>query len=260
SLESRFEFSKLGTLLRLKAEYETAKMVIEEEQPTILFIDGRVSPLHSDLIDFSDQSELIRQAQDQLKSAYKDLIHTALNNQVLLCGVVKDSRSSETSSVLQNYIPQLIRGKRIDGAKIKGWRNILSGLLDEYFGEGILDVGHRTAWLRSYTPGWLNIGNKVEIWSCLARPILDDISMRLEVVYSTQLNEIDKLVDIALGAYNYLCNHGLPIAVPTIISDADSRARLSHFHLESVVDQIALTLGIPKDHLRKRRSFHMTLE
>jgi hypothetical protein len=84
--------------------------------------------------------------------------------------------------------------------------------------------------------------------------------MRLEVVYSTQLNEIDKLVDIALGAYNYLCNHGLPIAVPTIISDADSRARLSHFHLESVVDQIALTLGIPKDHLRKRRSFHMTLE
>lgn len=260
SLPSRFDFAKLSTLLRLKAEYDTAKMVIEEESPTILFLDGKVSPLQSDLNDYSEQSDLIRQTQELVRLSYRDLVKTALNNQVLLCGIVKDSRSSETSQVLQNYLPQLIREKKLDGSKIRGWRNMLSGLLDEYFGEGILDSGSRTAWLRTHTPGWLNIGSQAEIWSCLARPISDDMAMRLEVLFSEQLIEFDKMINIALGAYNYLCNHGLPIAIPTIISDADSRAKLTHLHLESIVDQISIHLGIPKNHLRKRRSFHMTLE
>lgn len=259
SLPSRFDFSKLSTLLRLKAEYDTAKMIIEEQSPTILFIDGKVGPLQSDLIEYSEQSDLIRETQDLVIRSYKNLVETALANQVLLCGVVKDSRSTETSHVLQNYLPQMIREKQIDGSKIRGWRNMLSGLLDEYFGEGILDSGYRTAWLRSPTPKWLNVSSQAEIWSCLARPISEDVAMRLEILFSDQLIEIDKLINIALGAYNYLCNHGLPIAIPTIISDADSRAKLTHLHLETVVDQIAITLGIPKDHLRKRRSFHTTL-
>ncbi|OLS20235.1 MAG: hypothetical protein HeimC2_37980 [Candidatus Heimdallarchaeota archaeon LC_2] len=260
SLPSRFDFAKLATLLRLKSEYELAKQIIIDEKPTILFIDGKVSPIHSDLIEFTEQSPVIKDAQNELKLVYRDLIKEALENQVLLCGVVKDSRSTEVTSTLLNQMSSYIKNKNLDGSKLRGWRKTLTNLLDEYFGLGFLPVQYRTAWLRSETPSWINFGSRPEIWTCLAKPLVDDSAIRLEVLYMDQFVEFEKLIEIALGAYNYLCNHGLPIAIPTIIMDADDRAKLSQLHLETIIDQISITLGIPKDHLRKRRNYHTLYE
>ncbi len=57
-----------------------------------------------------------------------------------------------------------------------------------------------------------------------------------------------------------LSNHGLPVALPTVILEADERARLSISHLEAVIDQISISLGIPKEQIRKRRSFSSNIK
>ncbi|MHA2253004.1 MAG: hypothetical protein ACXAD7_21755 [Candidatus Kariarchaeaceae archaeon] len=156
-------------------------------------------------------------------------------------------------------LPKWIKEKRVSSDTIKGWRVLLSTILDQSFTSAILNKGERTAWISSYPPSWLSSMYKTEVWSCMVRPIIEDDPIRIEVLVNTNDENLLQSIDIALGSLSLLTNHGLPIAIPTVILEADDRAKLSNDHLETVVDQLSISLGIPKDHLRKRRAFASTL-
>ena len=262
SLISRLEFHKITTLLRLKIEYEVALQVILQENPTVLFLDGKVSPLHSDFSDGMGQSGIISQIEQEVKDIYRLMVKTSKEKNVLLMGIVKDSRSRDLTETLKEQIPIWLRTKEFEGTEIKGWRNHLNGLLDQDFAEGLLQIHERTAWVEEIPPKWLMQSSMV-IQSCLIKPIADDQPIRIEIL-CRQDNEQTSLItnqsiNIALGALSVLCNHGLPLAIPSIILEADDRTRLSQSDLESVIDQISISLGIPKEHVRKRRSFRSSV-
>ena len=258
SLSSRFEFSRISTLLRLLVEYNVASDTIRMEKPTILFLDGKVAPLNSDFSDISTRTKDLAQLEAEVKQAYRDLISIADKNNVLICGVIKDSRSRTLTNELIQQIPQWIRDGRLKSEDIKGWSKILPEMLDQNFTNQLLKKGERTAWQEILAPSWLPPKYNAKVLTSLIRPIAEDSPIKIEVLL-TNFESNDKLIDMAMGALSVLSNHGLPNAIPTIIIEADDRTRLSQDHLEPVINQISISLGIAKDQLRKRRTFRSTL-
>ncbi|MHA2091763.1 MAG: DNA double-strand break repair nuclease NurA [Candidatus Kariarchaeaceae archaeon] len=259
ALESRYEFNTLSTLLRLYIEYKVALETIEKENPTVLFIDGKVSPMWSDFASNLRSESVIVDIEHDVKTIYKELVSTAISNEVLLCGIIKDSRSRELVRKVMDHIPKWVRANNIDPKSIKGWRKILPQMIDQTFSSSLLKVNQRTAWMQSSIPDWLPRNPRIGIRSCLVRPLQEDTPIRLEIVHQ-DLNWMNHAISIALGSLVVLAKHGMPIAIPTVILEADDRARLSAVHLENTIDQISLELGIPKHQLRKRRVFRESLE
>ncbi len=258
SLSSRFEFSRISTLLRLLVEYNVATETIKTENPTILFLDGKVAPLNSDFSDITTRTKALAQIESEVKEAYRDLINVADDNNVLICGVIKDSRSRTLTNELIQQIPQWIRDGKLKSEDIKGWSKILPEMLDQNFTNQILRKGERTAWQEIPAPNWLPPKYNAKVLTSLIRPITEDRPIKIEVLL-TNLENNDNIIDLAMGALSVLSNHGLPNAIPTIIIEADDRTRLSQEHLEPVINQISISLGIAKDQLRKRRAFRSTL-
>ncbi len=252
SLPSRQEFLKLATLYRLLVEYEIAIETIKFQNPTVLFIDGKVIPLSSDFQELNNQSKNVTTIEMAVKAMYRDLVNIAHERNVLLCGVIKDSRSRNLSLTFSETIPEWIRTKVIISKPVKGWRVNLSNMLDHTLCDGILHEGERTAWLRSHPPKWVSLKHPFEIWSTMVKPIKEDQAIKIEII---KFNDLDAVVDIALGALSILSKHGLPIAIPTIILEADDRVKLSGDYLENIVNEISVSFGIPRDELRKRRAF-----
>ncbi len=258
SLSSRFEFSRISTLLRLLVEYNVATETIKIEKPTILFLDGKVAPLNSDFSDITTRSKDLAQMEAEVKEAYRNLISIADENDVLICGVIKDSRSRTLTSELIQQIPRWIREGKLKSEDIKGWSKILPEMLDQNFTNQLLKKGERTAWQETLAPNWLPPKYNAKVLTSLIRPITEDSPIKIEVLL-TNFDNDNNIIDLAMGALSVLSNHGLPNAIPTIIIEADDRTRLSQEHLEPVINQISISLGIAKDQLRKRRAFRSTL-
>lgn len=258
SLPSRQEFLKLATLYRLLVEYEVALETIKSQDPTVLFLDGRVVPLASDFREINNQVKTITQIEIAVKEMYRDLIRVATEKNVLICGIIKDSRSHSLTKALSNSIPDWIRSKAITSDTVKGWRDNLSNMLDHNLCAGILVESQRTAWLRQLAPEWISSKSSFSIWSSLVRPIKEDVPIKIEILMED--GSKGEGLDIALGALSVLSKHGLPIAIPTIIQEADNRVRLSSDHLDHIINEISLAIGISRDELRKRRKFRSTLD
>ncbi len=254
SMRSRLEFSRMITLKRLFIEYEIAAQTIKKENPTVLYIDGKVLPMASDFADMMNNSPLLAQAELDVKQKYRELIVLAKDMDTLLCGLVKDSRSRELSAQLSKSIPEWIRKNIVNPDDVRGWSKVLPNSLDHILTANLLEKHERTVWLESQAPEWLPSALKAKIWSCMVRPIAEDSPIRVEIVVTN--NDVNqKAIDIALGGLSILTEHGLPIAIPTIIMEADDRTKLHQDVLDSVTNHIALKLGIPVDKLKRRRNF-----
>jgi hypothetical protein len=241
--------------MRLYSEYEVARITIERESPTVLFLDGKVLPLKSDFITDSTQSNVLKQAELDVKMKYRQLVEAALNENVLLCGIVKDGRSRDFASNLGESIADLRRAKILGKEDSHGWVGVFNELQDDLLAAHLLEKDERLAWLEYDTPLWLPASKQSKVWATMLRPVVEDSPVRLEILVGEDEDRARAASEIALGSVVRLCQHGLPLAIPTIILEADERTKLSQEQLDLVLDQISLSLGIPKDQLRKRRYF-----
>jgi len=258
SLQSRQEFNRICTLRRLYVEYEVALMTIKQAKPTVLFIDGKVAPLSSDFVG-SSSGKMVSQAEKEVKQIYTELVHEAMKQQVLLCGVVKDSRSRELTRALGKIIPDLIKSENLDRQFMQKWPFMLTDLQDTFLADSLLQQGERTAWCQTPLPSWLELEEDTEIRMTLAKPVEEDQPVKLECIINPHDQTMIDACEIGLSALQILSNHGLPLALPTVILEADERTKLNADHLDAVIDQISMTLGIPREQLRKRRYFTSSL-
>lgn len=254
SLATRQEFVRLTTLYRLLVEYDIAIKTIEEQDPSVVILDGKVAPLTTDFMDINSQSKVVSLVEKQVKDKYQTLIQTACNNNVILCGLVKDSRSRNLSSAIYDNLPDWIQEKKINSKDVKGWGKKLKEILDHSLCASILQEGERTAWLKGKKPNWITSEIPFEILETMVRPISQDVPIKFEVISFLRLKQN---LEIALSSLYILCKHGLPIAIPTIILEADERTKLSSHYLDNILQIISTSFGISIDELRKRRNFRI---
>ncbi len=254
SFETRQELGKVGTLLRLKAEYSVAIQAMEMQSPRILMLDGSIYPLKSD---FSNDvsNEIIAELEKQIKEIYLDLIRTAVSNETILLGVVKDSRSRSFVSHFIATIVDWIRSKAVSMELTKGFRMALTHLLDADFAVHLLKVGQRLPWFQITTPNWFPLSPRIEFRATYLRTVLNDLPIRVEVAYPDGRDWAPMQLQNALAALNLMGKHGLDTALPSILIEADERAKIRQETVDFIIEQLALLLGVPVTFLKKRRHY-----
>ncbi|MCY3413288.1 MAG: DNA double-strand break repair nuclease NurA [Candidatus Heimdallarchaeota archaeon] len=257
SLPSRHEFLKLSTLYRLLIEYDVAIQTMKSQNPTVLFLDGRVVPQSSDFQDIHQQSPQIIKVENAVKEKYRELIQTAFDKNIIICGIIKDSRSRSLCTTLLKEIPDWIQFKGVDSSFVKGWRKNLEFMLDHNLAEGILEAGERTSWHIIEGPKWVSPKYPFKIISSLVKLVAEDLPIKIEIIYNKQF---ESSMTIVLGALATLSQHGLPLAIPTIILEADERVKLKGEDLDRVLTEISIAFNIPTSELRKRRNFTSSLD
>ncbi len=253
SLNSRHDLNRLATLLRLRDEYLAAYHSIKVYGPKIFFIDGSVHP-HSTDFQNPNQTKLISQMIDEVKSVYNRLVMYAFESETLLIGVIKDTRSRDFSKNLVETIVQWIRAKSIDTVLIKGYRAIMTNILDSELATLILKNSSRTAWYRSSAPSWVPSHPPVEVWVSLIK-LNEDTAIKTELLAYPERNWFQELLPIMLSVLYVTTQHGLGVALPSFIIESDERAKLSGEYLDEILNQISVTFGVNLEYLRKRRYF-----
>ncbi len=260
SFPMRQDFSKVSTLLRLKMEYRMAKEAIKEYRLKILYIDGSIYPLKSDLPMEKSNNQYISDLEIEVKETYLQLIDTAIANETVLVGVVKDSRSRDLAFHLAETIVQWLKDGHINKDWIKGYRKVITQILDVDLASIILSQAERVAWFQIPTPFWMPLSPRIEFMATYIKTIVDDVPLRVETLVPQNHEWFDLHLDYALAGLYLMGQHGLGTAVPSIIIEADERAKLKTELIDAVVEQIAVMLGMPVEYLKKRRFFTWNLD
>ncbi len=254
SFETRQELGRVATLLRLKTEYAVAKQAIEIQKPKIMMVDGSVYPLKTDF-GYDLSNEIILDLEKDVKRIYIDFIKTAVSNGTIVLGVVKDSRSRTFVSHLISTIVDWIRDKKINPELTKGFRMALTHLLDAEFAAHLLKVDQRLSWYHITTPPWFPLNPRIEFRATYLRTVKNDLPLRIEIAYPEREEWASPTLSHALAAVSLMSKHGLDTALPSIIIEADERAKIKQDTADFIIEQLAMLLGVPVTFLRKRRNF-----
>ncbi|MHA1377302.1 MAG: DNA double-strand break repair nuclease NurA [Candidatus Helarchaeota archaeon] len=246
------------SLERLKEELDLAiKMSERTERPTLILLDGSILPLPSDKPHLS--SKLVIKYH-QILNKYHVLFNNCIKNNILLAGCIKDSRSRRFASFLGKIIPHLLdHYPRLNLILDLDYREIIKHIYDCELLYRILDVNERTCIL-SYSDSPENhtilkdINNelvkKLKVFYLKSVPY--DLPMRVEFL-SLNSSPISTANKIAAMILPLSCHH-VEFAVPSVLIEADARAKLMESDLDILFDLLVQNIGISQNFLKMRRN------
>lgn len=131
------------SLERLSKEIELAILITKRpERPNIIILDGSILPLPNDKPNYS--SKILIKYQ-QVIEKYRILFESCIENNIMLVGCVKDSRSKRFISFLGKIIPNLINYyPHLNFILDLDYRGIIQRIYDCELLYRILDVNERT--------------------------------------------------------------------------------------------------------------------
>ncbi len=241
------EFLCNKSLLRLKEEISCSKKAIEKFQPDYCFIDGSIIPQYADKP--RKDSELNSEYSGLIK-LFESLYETAEKNSCNLIATVEDSRGSRFRSILQKEI-------------LSKTNSVESDDLNSFFDSSLLDYllsKNQRSFCFNYTSSIkehpiLNDFNekwasKVKVF--YLKPSLLDRPLRIEFLHNgkeltSHCNEIASVV-LSLS-----CLHK-EYAYPSILIEADLRARLKPNEVEILFNKIQDKLGRENAFMALRRN------
>lgn len=231
------EAEQSKSLMRLRKEVETAKSVMENHSPSYLFIDGSIVPQYQDKP--RKESALSGHYSDII-SEFESLYAAAEKNNCTLIATVEDSRGKRFVELLSG-----VSGKEQ-----------LAGILDSSLLEYFLGVGERTCAftytkdiekhpvLQDFNSKWAR-----SIYGLYIKPSALDRPLRCEFICHGGLRE--KAGEVASVAFALSSLHR-EYAYPSVLIEADLRAKLRNDEIEIVYNRIMDKLGAAA-RLRMRR-------
>ncbi|MFX1319466.1 MAG: DNA double-strand break repair nuclease NurA [Promethearchaeota archaeon] len=246
-----------ASLERAKAELELAIRVQDHHPMELLLLDGSLRPHISDR---PSNNSLFSPKYKQIKQLYETLFEKTLETGTLLAGVVKDSRSQRFIKILGEILPHLISRYPVLKPLLQmDYRSILQTSYDTDLFFRILDVGERSPILRlnelnkDQTPesSTDNSSNNKNLVCIYLRTAKFDYPLRIEVFAGSYdpVRVVEKVSAMLLPMSSD--NEGF--ALPTVLIDADSQARLIERDLDFLFSQLANRIGYPESILKLRR-------
>ncbi len=246
-----------ASLERLKSELELAIRVQDHHPVELLLLDGSLSPHLSD----RPPSQSMFSTKFQLISKlYEELYKKAQETGTLLAGVVKDSRSQRFIKILGEILPHLInKYPALKPLLQMDYRSILRTSYDTDLFFRILDVGERSPILRlnelniddSLESGDESIQTSKNIVCIYLRTAKFDYPLRIEIL--TGAYDPIRIVEKVSAMLFPMSSNNEGFALPTVLIDADSQARLIEHDLDFLFTQLANLLGYPQSVLKLRR-------
>ncbi|MFX1562975.1 MAG: DNA double-strand break repair nuclease NurA [Promethearchaeota archaeon] len=246
-----------ASLERLKAELQLAIRIQDHFTFELLLLDGSLIPHISDRP--VAQSNLSTKYQE-IRSLFTELYQKTEETGTLLAGVVKDSRSNRFIRVLGDLLPHLVRRQpRLAPILEMDYRTLLKNSYDTDFFFRVLDVGERSCIFRLED---LIIDNNSELVEeekmktenivCFyLRTAKYDHPLRIEVFTGSydQVSIAKKVSSMLLP----MSSDNEEFALPAVLIDADSQARLIERDLDFFFNQLIQRIGFPQSLLKLRR-------
>ncbi len=235
------EIDILSSLARLDEEIQLA-IEMAPRNPDIILLDGSIIPL---ILDKPPSSSVLNQKYINIIAKYEELFEKCLENDVLLAGIIKDTRSTRFMHILGKVLPALVSIiPELRGVREIDYRPLIQQTLDSTFLFRFLDPGERSftfkyvesgskhAILKDFTKqDW----NKI-IYSFYLKPVQFDLPTKVEFLAPTDpIKHAKRIASVVLPISNQHAEYG----VPSVLIEADARARLFENDLDYVYDSLS---------------------
>jgi len=239
SLQSH-EFNWAKSLYRLNSEISCAVACCKKHSPQILFLDGSIVPQVADKP--SSDSTAFPLYESLLDNLFELYQHCSDNN-VVLAGVIKDSRGKRFIDLLLRSLPQL-----------QAYSDALSRTSDTAFLSSFLTVGTRTPAFKyasnaSETAVLRDLGEwGKRVASFYLRPVEYDRPLRIDFLSSSK-----SISSIAETIYS-LSNQNRSYGYPAVLIEADLRAAMRPEEIDHYYARLQDRLGFDSDLFKLRRN------
>lgn len=222
---NRREVEVSTQLLRLRKEVAQARAAVEEGADMVL-LDGSVVPQYTDK---PSQDDPMRQEYDDLIDLYQELFELAEENGAIVAGVIEDSRSSafceRIGDLLDRFPTDAKDTNVLEYALEYGERTCHLDYAEEYEKHQILrDLGE-------YGDAIYNFYMRT---ARNARPVRVDI-----IAPEDPAGRADRVASLLLPLCSYSANYG----IPSVIMDADQRAKIEGSEVERFESRVRAELG-----------------
>jgi hypothetical protein len=252
------ELDQLASLERTVEELKTTIAAIDEFHVDIVLIDGS---LFYHPRDRPQVGTFAYEKFQEVLALYRQLYHRVRKKNILLVGIVKDSRSTKIVNILGDILPHIFR-KPDFFEMIQGidYRWLLKISRDCDILDTFLEEGERTFAFKYSSEILQNSYSSSDDLSAWASSILvtyirtarDDLPLRVEVLVNSD-KDIEK-VDKALSAILPLSTQHPEYGIPAPIVEADARARISYNESGMIINRLMALSGLAYATLEKRRS------
>ncbi|MHA1722968.1 MAG: DNA double-strand break repair nuclease NurA [Candidatus Baldrarchaeia archaeon] len=255
---SRINSEINANLERLKAELEVAIKVQDEYTIDAILLNGSILPQITDKPFTSNV--LLTRKYDEILDLYLKLYEKSMETDTILAGVIEDSRSTRFMQIINRMLPHLIyRYPELKDLLNFDYRRVLRLMRDSDFLFRFLDVGERTlAFHYSESPyehpilrdlkekGW-----EPPITVFYLKTVEFDVPIRIE--YLTSRFDPVTLANRLASIIYPLSSYHPEYATPSVIIEADARARLLESDLEIIYDSLVHAMGLTPSLLKLRR-------
>lgn len=223
------EANASNSLLRLKEEIKTAVKIVKEHSPKIIFLDGSIIPQY---VDKPRSDSVVNDEYFSTIKLFEELFQVATDNNCLVAGCVEDSRGKRFVDILETGV--------ISG---NGFGFSLEHIFDASLLDYFLEPGQRTFCfpytkdasrhpiLKDFNPKWSS-----SIFSFYVKPALFDRPLRVE--FLSNPNTACKTAEEIAGIVYSLSSHHREYAYPSVLIEADLRARLTPQEVDTVYNKI----------------------
>ena len=238
---SQQEIESLISIWRMQKEIRCCISLLEEDLPDIIMLDGPILPF----IDYRQvaQSEFLLNQYRNLKALYRKLYSLCKKNRTLLCGIVKDSRSAILTNKLSALLPHLSKLPEFEKLLNIDYRPIVKQLRDTDLLYQVLDTNERTFefWLSSFNDDTEKELDDFDIHCFYLKTAEFDTPLRVEypLLFSNQQELAQKISAFVSAVSKFNPEYGLP----SVIIEADARAKLSEVEIEHFKNSLAEKLG-----------------
>jgi hypothetical protein len=252
------EFELVASMQRQLTELRLATLVASSGGVDMLLLDGSVVPQYVDR--FPHRKKVIETYRELLQSFF-ELYEACGESNVLLAGVVKDSRATRFLDILRSKILQKREDQNLYGddcSILLRSDDLLASSRDTVFLDHMLEAGERSCVFKyADAPGTLLDLNKwsQKIYAFYIKTVPYDYPLRVEFV--DLRDEPTKTAERMASVIYALSQHHDAYGLPSVLIEADARARLEERDLDIVHDSIVDRLGpsVLMDLRRDRRPF-----
>ncbi len=242
----RQEFNVSTSLLRLEKEIKIARSALDQE-PDVVLLDGSIVPQYTDRPAEGSKS---RKIYDRLMEKYAALFEEALDRGIFLAGVIEDSRSTSLCEVLAEQ--GFVSGEQSE---------ILANVQDTNMLDYTMEERQRTAVMK-YTkeyekhPTLQDIGETgKKVYNFYLKTATDATPVRIDFLSHDNPRETAERIAATVLP---LCSYSSTYGIPSVIVEADQRAKLSEAdlqHLESRMKSVVGPLSGIQELRRNSRPF-----
>jgi hypothetical protein len=226
-----------ASLIRLLEELKAAEETIKRHKPSFCLLDGSIIPQYADK---PKKGSKVHRFYKSIIDEFQKLYAVAEKNNCCLVGCVEDSRGSRVREILQKQV--LPERNLIEPA-------LLDDLTDSLLLDPLLSMGERsfsfpyTSSVKEH-PILMDYGSKWadSVYGLYLKAAELDRPLRVEFLRAGNEDLTAKADAVASLVYALSCMHR-EYAYPSVLIEADLRARLMPEEIETVYNKIMDRLG-----------------